>query len=316
MTKNHKVATAQADNVSAIGDDLRVSFEFFPPVSEQGQQELWHCVQRLAPAHPRMVSVTYGAGGSTRDRTRETIRRILTETDLTVAGHLTCVDASKQEVAEVVREFQAAGVRHIVALRGDPPGGHGPFQPHPDGYNNALELVAGLRRLGDFDITVATYPEGHPNSVSPRADIEYLKQKLDAGASRAITQFFFEVDTYLRFVERARAAGITAPIIPGILPITNFAKTKAFADRCGTHIPPWIGKLFDGLDDDPKTRQLVAVSIAVDQCEELMDHGVRSFHFFTLNRAELTRAICHILRFRPPRQPRNPCGISELEMAS
>ncbi len=285
--------------------ELWISVEFFPPMSDQGQKDLWECLQRLAPVEPQMVSVTYGAGGSTRDRTRDTIRRILAETDLTVAAHLTCVDASKDEIAEVVREFQDAGVDHIVALRGDPPGGQGEFVPHPQGYTDALDLVSGLRKLGDFDITVAAYPEGHPSSISPQRDIEYLKQKLDAGANRAITQFFFDIDVYLKFVDRARRAGITAPIIPGILPITNFAKTKAFAEKCGTHIPRWIGELFEGLDNDPKTRQLVSAAICADMCGELLEHGVRDFHFFTLNRAELTRAICHTLKYRPPRLHRD-----------
>ncbi len=293
-------------------DELWLSVEFFPPVSDQGQQDLWQCLERLAPVEPQMVSVTYGAGGSTRDRTRDTIRRIVAETDLTVAAHLTCVDASKAEIAEVVGEFLDVGIQHIVALRGDPPAGQGEFEPHPDGYRDALDLVEGLRAMGDFDITVAAYPEGHPSSLSPQKDIEYLKHKLDAGAARAITQFFFDVDVYLRFVDRARSAGITAPIIPGILPITNFAKTKSFAEKCGTHIPQWIGEMFEGLDNDPKTRQLVSAAISADLCGELMEHGVRDFHFFTLNRAELTRAICHTLKYRPTHLHRD---IVQLDLA-
>ncbi len=279
---------------------VSVTFEFFPPKTQQMEQNLWRAIEKLRPLQPRFVSVTYGAGGSTRERTHATVKRILQESDLTPAAHLTCVGASRAEVDQVVRDYWDAGVRHIVALRGDPPEREQRFQPHPDGYANAAELVAGLRRLADFDITVAAYPEGHPEARSPRADLDNLKRKLDAGASRAITQFFFNADVYFRFVDKVRAAGISAPIIPGILPVTNFARVKEFAAICGASVPDWVGGLFEGLDDDPEARQLVAATVAAEQCTELVQRGVRSLHFYTLNRAALTYAICHILGIRPP----------------
>ncbi len=282
-------------------DETRVSvtFEFFPPKTQQMEQNLWIAIEKLAPLQPQFVSVTYGAAGSTRERTHATVKRILQESNLTPAAHLTCVGASRAEVDQVVRHYWAAGVRHIVALRGDPPEREQRFQPHPDGYANAAELVAGLRRLADFDITVAAYPEVHPEARSAQADLDNLKRKLDAGASRAITQFFFDADMYFRFVDKVRAAGISAPIIPGILPVTNFTRVKEFAAICGASVPDWVGGLFEGLDDDPEARQLVAATVAAEQCTELVQRGVRNLHFYTLNRAALTYAICHILGIRP-----------------
>jgi len=282
--------------------DLQISFEFFPPKTEEMEASLWRAICQLAPLHPRFVSVTYGAGGSTRERTHATVKRILEETDLVPAAHLTCVAASRAEVDEVVRSYGKSGIRHIVALRGDPPDAHGPFTAHPEGYRNAEELVRGIRAIGDFEIRVAAYPEVHPEATSPEADLDYLKRKIDAGASRAITQFFFDPDVYLRFLDRTRAAGIQVPIVPGILPVTHFARTCQFASRCGATIPPSLGRLFEGLDEDPAMRKLVAVWAAADLCRTLQNHGIREFHFYTLNRAELTRSICHILGVRASTQ--------------
>jgi methylenetetrahydrofolate reductase (NADPH) len=277
----------------------KVSFEFFPPRTEALQAALWRCVDRLAPLTPRFVSVTYGAGGSTRERTHETVVRLAGQWGLTTAAHLTCVGASRGEVDEVAGLYWQAGIRHIVALRGDPPVEGEAFQPHPQGYRNAADLVAGLRRVGDFEISVAAYPEIHPDSVTAQADLDNLKRKLDAGATRAITQFFFDADVFMRFLDRARAAGIEAPIVPGILPVTNFRQVVRFAGRCGAGVPTWLAEQFDGLDDDADTRQLVAAAIAVDQCRRLRSAGIDTFHFYTLNRAELTYAICHTLGLRP-----------------
>ena len=279
---------------------IAVSFEFFPPRTEKMEENLWQAVRRLAPLAPEFVSVTYGAGGSTRERTHATVTRLQSETGLTAAAHLTCVGATREEIDAIARAYHAAGIRHVVALRGDPPGlaAGERYEPHPGGYAYASDLVEGLRRVGDFDISVAAYPEGHPESASPEADIAVLKRKVDAGASRAITQFFFDADTYRRFVDRVRAAGIDVPIVPGILPITNFARTVEFARRCGAAVPAWLASLFDGLDDDPETRQMVAATVAAEQCRALYADGVRSFHFYTLNRAELTVAICHMLGVR------------------
>ena len=263
------------------------------------EASLWRAIRSLAPLRPRFVSVTYGAGGGTRERTHATVQRILHETDLEPAAHLTCVEASRAEVNAVVQAYRAIGVRHIVALRGDPPEGSACFTPHPEGYRNAEELVRGIRTIADFEISVAAYPEVHPEALSPQADLDNLKRKLGAGASRAITQFFFDPEVYLRFVDRARAAGIGAPIVPGILPVTNFKRVREFARKCGASVPPWLAELFDGLDDDPTTRNLVAAWVAAEQCRKLQEHGVREFHFYTLNRAELTRSICHILGVRP-----------------
>jgi len=280
---------------------LRVSFEFFPPKTEAMEQRLWSSILELAPLNPRFVSVTYGAGGSTRERTHATVRRVLADTDLTPAAHLTCVDASRAEVAEVARDYWASGVRHLVALRGDPPSGNSRFKAHPQGYANAAELVAGLKEIADFDISVAGYPEVHPEAISAREEIDYLKRKVDAGANRIITQYFFDSDTFLRWRDRVRAAGIQVPLVPGILPVSNFATVARFSQACGAHVPRWLHRLFDGLDDDPDTRQLVAATVASEQCLDLQAEGVEEFHFYTLNRAQLTKAICRMLGICPGR---------------
>jgi 5,10-methylenetetrahydrofolate reductase, prokaryotic form len=284
---------------SPFSRDVQVSFEFFPPRTPQMEQSLWTCVQRLATLHPSYVSVTYGAGGSTRERTHATLVRLRRETTLEPAAHLTCVGASRAEIDDVARLYWGSGIHHIVALRGDPPEGSTGYVPHPDGYAYAVDLVAGLKRVADFDISVAAYPETHPEAPSPEADLDNLKRKIDAGASRAITQFFFDVDVYFRFVDRAEKAGIGVPIIPGILPVTNFAQVVKFAGMCGASIPAWMPELFAGLDNDPDTRRLVAAAVAVEQCQRLHAGGVKNFHFYTLNRADLTFAICHVLGVRP-----------------
>lgn len=280
--------------------DVAVSFEFFPPKTEAMEKTLWEAVRSLEPMGPRFVSVTYGAGGSTRERTHNTVTRILRETALIPAAHLTCVAASRAEVDEVARQYWNAGVRHIVALRGDPPEGDARFTPHADGYENAAALVAGLKRIGDFDISVAAYPERHVDSADWQVELDNLKRKVDNGAARAITQFFFDPDVYFRLVERAAAAGIHVPIVPGIMPVTNFKGLSGFAARCGASVPAWLAKLFEGLDDHPATRQMVAAAVAAELCRRLYDGGVKEFHFYTLNRAELTYAICHTLGLRPP----------------
>jgi methylenetetrahydrofolate reductase (NADPH) len=285
------------------GPRPRVSFEFSPPKGPKSEESLWEAIRRLEPLNPEFVSVTYGAGGSTRERTHRTVVRILKETSLKPAAHLTCVEASRAEVDEVIQDYWDAGIRHIVALRGDPPAESGGYVPQADGYARAADLVAGLRRVGDFEISVAAFPETHPEATSAEADLDNLKRKIDAGASRAITQFFFDVEIYLRFVERARAAGITVPIVPGILPVTNFAQVKKFAAMCGAAVPQWMAAQFDGLDDDPETRRLVAASIAAEQCRLLQANGVGEFHFYTLNRADLTVAICHMIGARGRRPP-------------
>jgi methylenetetrahydrofolate reductase (NADPH) len=291
--------------------DVTVSFEFFPPKTEKMELTLWDAVQRLAPVGPAFVSVTYGAGGSTRERTHATLTRILRQTSLKPAAHLTCIGATKDEVDAVAREYWQAGIRHIVALRGDAPEGSGPYRPHPGGYDYAADLVAGLKKIADFEISVAAYPETHPEAASPEADLDNLKRKIDAGASRAITQFFFDVGAYLRFIDRARAAGITVPIEPGILPVTNFKRVADFSVLCGASLPPWMGELFGGLDDDPETRRLVAATVAAEQCRVLYAAGVRHFHFYTLNRAALVYAICHILGVRPTEGAGGPAWAQE-----
>jgi methylenetetrahydrofolate reductase (NADPH) len=278
--------------------DISVSFEFFPPKSEKMEDQLWEAITELAPLAPSFVSVTYGAGGSTRERTHATVARIVQETSLVPAAHLTCVAASKAEIAEIAEQYWEAGVRHIVALRGDPPGGAGGrFEPHPDGYASAADLVAGLKRVRDFDISVAAYPEVHPDAVSAQADLDNLKRKLDAGAARAITQFFFSTDAYFRFLDKALAAGITAPILPGIMPVTSFAAIRRMS--ANTEIPAWMEAMFEGLDDRPGPRALVSAVAAADLCRRLYAGGVRDFHFYTLNKAQQAYAICHLLGLRP-----------------
>jgi methylenetetrahydrofolate reductase (NADPH) len=284
-----------------VGDgDINVSFEFFPPKTEKMEEALWAAIRRLEPLKPRFVSVTYGAGGSTRERTHTTVARLVRETTLVPAAHLTCVQATKAEVDEVVRGYEAAGVRHIVALRGDPSSGVGTaYRPHPGGYTNAAELVAGLRQLPGLEVSVAGYPEKHPDSPSLEADLDNLKAKVDAGAARIITQFFFDNAHFLRFLEAARARGIWAPIVPGIVPIHNFKQVAGFAGRCGATMPSWLARRFDGLDADPQTTHLVAAAVAAEQVMDLVDQGIRQFHFYTLNRADLVYAICHLLGLRP-----------------
>lgn len=278
-----------------------VSFEFFPPKSEEMQQTLWDSIQHLAPLEPRFVSVTYGADGSTRERTHAAVARIVAETKLTAAPHLTCIDANRGAIDDIARRYWDLGIRHIVALRGDTPKHSEGYVPNPDGYAYASDLVAGLRRVGDFDISVAAYPEVHPEARSALADLDNLKRKLDAGASRAITQFFFDVDVFLRFRDLCAAAGIESSIVPGILPITRFPQLTKFAKQCGAAVPRWLEDRFDGLDDDPETRKLIAASVAIDQVQHLQAEGVDEFHFYTLNRSELTYAICHALSVRPNR---------------
>ncbi len=277
-------------------DDVLVSFEFFPPGSEEMRQTLWASIRRLEPLRPRFVSVTYGADGSTRERTHEVVERIVRETSLTVAPHLTCIGASRAEIEAIAEDYWDMGIRDIVALRGDRPDN---YRPPADGFEYASELVACLKSVADFDISVAAYPEVHPEATSPQADLENLKRKLDAGASRAITQFFFEPDVYLRFRDRCAAAGIESHIVPGILPITRLPQLTRFADACGASIPEWLRERFGGLDDDAETRQMIAASIAIEQVRALKNEGVAEFHFYTLNRSELTYAICHALGIRP-----------------
>jgi methylenetetrahydrofolate reductase (NADPH) len=283
----------------ALPVPFQVSFEFFPPKSEEMERTLWTSITRLAPLAPSFVSVTYGAGGSTRERTHNTVRRILTETPLVPAAHLTCVAATREEIDAVADDYWGAGVRHLVALRGDIPGGEAPYHPTPGGYAYAAELVEGLRRRREFEISVAAYPEVHPEARSPEDDLDNLKRKIDAGATRAITQFFFDNWTFLRFVDRARKAGITVPIVPGIMPVTNFTQMVKFARTAGATVPVHFARHFEGLDADPETRKLVAATLAAEQCQQLAQAGVTDFHFYTLNRADLTYAICHILGLRP-----------------
>jgi len=279
---------------------IGVSFEFFPPKDEGMEKILWNSVERLKPLAPDFVSVTYGAGGSTRERTHATVKRILNETELTPAAHLTCVAATRGQVDAIVRNYHDAGVRHIVALRGDPMGGAGEkYSPHPGGYENAADLVGGIKRVADFEVSVSAYPEKHPDSPTLEADIDMLKAKVDAGASRAITQFFFENDLYFRYLERVRARGIDIPIVPGILPVQNFKAAKNFATRAGASVPVWLAERFAGLDNDPTTRKLIAAAVAAEQVIDLFDRGVTNFHFYTMNRADLVYAICHLLGLRP-----------------
>ena len=279
----------------------QISFEFFPPKTEEMEKALWETIKRLAPLAPSFVSVTYGAGGSTRERTHSTIARILAETDLTPAAHLTCVGAARGEIDDIVSRYHELGVRHIVALRGDPPGGIGtPYITHPDGYKTSADLVAGIRkRHPDIEVSVSAYPEKHPESRDFDADIDVLKAKVDAGAARAITQVFFDNDLYFRYLDRVRARGIAIPVVPGIMPMHNFKQARAFVTRAGTSVPDWLAEKFEGLDDDPDTRKLVAATVAAGQVQKLAKHGVDTFHFYTMNRADLVFAICHLLGIRP-----------------
>ena len=297
------VATNVRASRFVAGDGRRrihVSFEFFPPKTEEMEKTLWESITRLAPLRPNFVSVTYGAGGSTRERTHATVKRILAETALIPAAHLTCVAATCDEIDGVIRNYCAAGVRHIVALRGDPIGGIGErYAPHPGGYRNGADLVAGIKRLSDVEVSVSAYPEKHPDSPTVEADLDMLAAKVDAGAARAITQFFFENDLYFRYLDRVRARGIDVPVVPGILPVQNFKQTKAFAARCGASVPDWLAARFDGLDDDAATRKLIAAAVAAEQVLDLVDRGVTDFHFYTMNRADLVYAVCHLLGLRP-----------------
>jgi methylenetetrahydrofolate reductase (NADPH) len=284
---------------------IGVSFEFFPPKDEAMENTLWESIERLKPLAPDFVSVTYGAGGSTRERTHATVKRILAETALTPAAHLTCVAATREEVETIVRNYHGAGVRHIVALRGDSVAGPGTrYAPHPGGYRNAADLTAGIKRISpDIEVSVSAYPERHPDSATLDADLDMLKAKVDAGASRAITQFFFENDLYFRYLDRVRARGIDIPIVPGILPVQNFKAATNFAARAGASVPAWLAERFEGLDDDPATRKLIAAAVAAEQAIDLLDRGVTNFHFYTMNRADLVFAICHLLGLRPVVEP-------------
>lgn len=283
---------------AGLAGDVEVSFEFFPPKTEKMEETLWDTLTTLAPLSPKFVSVTYGAGGSTRERTHATVARIAAETAIPAAAHLTCVDATRDEIDEIAQNYWNAGVRHIVALRGDPPRAGEKFAPHPGGYASAAELVTGLKKVAPFEISVAAYPETHPDANCPDSDIDNLKRKIDAGADQAITQFFFSPEAFFRFRDTYAKAGITAPILPGILPVSNVATTRKIAGMCGTAIPQWMNDLFEGLDDHPTTRQLVAATVAAELCRRLYSGGVRHFHFYTLNRAELSFAICHLLGMR------------------
>lgn len=277
---------------------LNISFEFFPPKTEEMEMKLWEVIMKLQNLNPKFVSVTYGAGGSTRERTHQTIEKIIKETALKPASHLTCVAASKEEVDNIVRNYWQIGVRHIVALRGDMPASSPNYRLREDGYKYASELVAGIKKIGDFEISVAGYPEKHPEAPSIEIDIDNLKRKIDAGANRVITQFFFDADVYFRFVEKCQKSGINVPIVPGILPVTNVKQTRHFAKMCGAVIPKWMDRLFEGLDERQDTRHLIAGIVATELCRILRNGGVEDFHFYTLNRSELTSAICHILGIR------------------
>jgi methylenetetrahydrofolate reductase (NADPH) len=293
------MSQSRLSRLPGIGARVWVSFVFFPPKNDEAEARLWETVTRLEPLSPGFVSVTYGAGGSTRERTQRTVRRILTGSGLTPAAHLTCVGATREEVDAVIREYDALGIKRFVALRGDPASGVGQaYSPHPGGYENGADLVAGLRTINDFDISVAAYPEKHPQSPDFATDIEMLKRKVDNGATRAITQFFFDNDMYERYVERVRRAGIYIPIVPGIQPVHNFRQVSNFSSRAGAHVPAWLAERFDGLDDDPQTHALVASAVAAEQVMDLVERGVSDFHFYTMNRADLVVAICHMIGIR------------------
>ncbi len=293
--------TERASRFLGASPRIRVSFEFFPPKTDEMERTLWESITRLAPLAPDFVSVTYGAGGSTRERTHSTVKRILAETALVPAAHLTCVSATRDDVDEVIRAYRGAGVRHIVALRGDPAGGVGDrYAPHPGGYLHAADLVAGIKRVApDAEVSVSAYPEKHPDSADVEADIDMLQAKVDAGATRAITQFFFDNDLYIRYLDKVRARGITIPIVPGILPVQNFKQAKSFTERAGASVPAWLAARFEGLDDDVATRKLIAAAVAAEQVLDLVDRGVTDFHFYTMNRADLVFAVCHLLGLRP-----------------
>ncbi|KXV76011.1 methylenetetrahydrofolate reductase [NAD(P)H] [Acetobacter cerevisiae] len=298
---NGLVSEQRIGNLLSCSRDMpppALSFEFVPPRTDSMEQRLWQCIRRLAPLSPHFVSVTYGAGGSTQASTYATVLRLRRETDLVPAAHLTCVGATREEVDAVARRYWEAGVKHIVALRGDPPAGAVGYTPHPGGYAYASDLVAGLRRIADFDISVAAYPETHPAALSPDADLDNLKRKLDAGATRAVTQYFFDASTCLRFLERCRAAGITAPIIPGIMPVSNYEQVARFSALCGVTVPAWLTRLFEGTNGDLELRRIVASIVAVEQIRTLQANGINDFHISTLNRAEPIYAIAHILGLR------------------
>jgi methylenetetrahydrofolate reductase (NADPH) len=286
-------------SLNSLARPVQISFEFFPPADEKMEQTLWQSIQRLAPLRPRFVSVTYGADGSTRERTHHAVMRVLHETSLTPAPHLTCIGADREHVLEIARSYWKAGIRHIVALRGDTPKGVASYQPHPNGFAFAVDLVRGLKTVGEFEISVAAYPEVHPEAPKPQFDLDNLKGKLDAGADRAITQFFFDPEIFLRFRDRCAAAGIRASLVPGILPITRFPQMLKIAARCGTAVPHWLHQRFEGLEEDADTRRLIGAAVAIAQVEALSREGVEEFHFYTLNRADLTYAICHALGVRP-----------------
>ena len=293
-------SSSAAEFPARAPQQLKVSFEFFPPNTEAMEKTLWEAVTRLAPLSPSFFSVTYGAGGSTRQRTHDTVVRLKQRTGIDPAAHLTCVAATQGEIDDVARAYWDAGIRHVVALRGDPPSGMGgKYSAHPGGYANAAALVAGLKKIGDFQISVAGYPEKHPDSPDAKADLENLKRKVDAGADRCITQFFFEADDFLHFRDRAAAAGVNVPIVPGIMPVSNFKSVARISGLCGSKVPAWMAHLFDGLDDDVETRRMIAATVAGDLCRRLHNEGVDQFHFYTLNRADLTFAICHLLGVRP-----------------
>jgi methylenetetrahydrofolate reductase (NADPH) len=303
MTDLHPDSALHTDSARRpVRDPIDVSFEFFPPGDADMEATLWKSVERLAPLAPRFVSVTYGADGSTRERTHNVVTRVQRETSLLGAPHLTCIGATRAEILDIARDYWQQGIRHLVALRGDPPQGDATYVPHPEGFAYAADLVAGLKTVADFDISVAAYPEVHPEASGAQFDLDNLKRKVDAGASRAITQFFFDTDVYLRFRDRCQAAGICVPIVPGLLPITRFPQILRFAQRCGASVPDWLKDRFQGLDDDPETRRLIAASVAIEQVHALQRQGVRDFHFYTLNRAELTYAICHALGVRAANQ--------------
>lgn len=287
------------NSLSKLRGRPTVSFEFFPPKDEAMEKTLWESVERLAPLQPRFVSVTYGADGSTRARTHNIVTKVQKNTSLTAAPHLTCVGAPRGEILDIARDYWAKGIRHIVALRGDPPQGTAKYVPHPEGFAYAVDLVKGLKSVANFEISVATYPEPHPESPSAAFELINLKSKIDAGADRAITQFFFDTGLFLKFRDQCAAAGIKASIVPGILPITRFPQMLRMAQRCGASVPDWLSHRFDGLDDDADTRRLIAAAVAIEQVQELQKHGVEEFHFYTLNRAELSYAICHALGVRP-----------------